>query len=207
MGDLSSQTRNRTCSPCAGRQNLNPWTTREVLRRSSEMEAILLRSKQWIPYWLQNKIAFVHKFSAFFHLSQLHVHHTCSGRLSQHTQTLCLQDLYFFSNSRRFPSTSACHHLASRHCLCVCACLPSCFSCFRLFATLRTVARQAPLSVGCSRQGHWSGFSFPPPRDLPNPGLEPVSLKSPVLSGGFFTASTTWTSGPLQMGKVLSQLS
>ena len=94
MGILSSQTRDRTCVPCAGRQNLNPWPTKEVPKRSSEMEAILLRSKQWTPYCLQNKIAFVHvEFAAFFHLSQLHVHHTCSGSLSQHTQTLCLQDL------------------------------------------------------------------------------------------------------------------
>ena len=38
-----------------------------------------------------------------------------------------------------------------------------------------TVARQAPLSVGCSRQGYWSGLPCPPPGDLPNPGTEPGS--------------------------------
>ena len=38
-----------------------------------------------------------------------------------------------------------------------------------------TVACQAPLSMGFSRQEHWSGFPFPSPGDLPNPGLEPGS--------------------------------
>ena len=45
----------------------------------------------------------------------------------------------------------------------------------RLFATLWTVAYQAPLSMGFSRQEYWSGLPFPSPGDLPNPGLEPGS--------------------------------
>ena len=57
----------------------------------------------------------------------------------------------------------------------------------------RTVARQAPLSVGFSRQEHWSGLPFPSPGDLPNPGIEPTSLASPALAGGFFTTSATRT--------------
>jgi len=54
-----------------------------------------------------------------------------------------------------------------------------------LFPTLRTVAHQAPLSMGFSRQEYWSGLPFPP-GDLPNPGIEPASPVSPA--GGFFTA-------------------
>ena len=54
-------------------------------------------------------------------------------------------------------------------------CVLSHFSCLRLFATLWTVAHKAPLSMGFSRQEHWSGFPCPPPGDLPNPGIEPVS--------------------------------
>ena len=54
-----------------------------------------------------------------------------------------------------------------------------------------TVARQASLSVGFSRQEHWSGLPCSPPGDPPNPGIEPVSLRSPVLAGGFFTTSIT----------------
>ena len=54
----------------------------------------------------------------------------------------------------------------------------------RLFATPWTVALQVPLSMGFSRQEYWSGLPFPPPGDLLNPGIEPVS---PALAGGFFT--------------------
>ena len=50
----------------------------------------------------------------------------------------------------------------------------------------------APLSMGFSRQEHWSGLPFPPPRDLPDPGINPTSLRSPAWAGGFFTTSTTW---------------
>ena len=42
-------------------------------------------------------------------------------------------------------------------------------------ATPRTVAHQAPLSVGFSRQEYWSEFLFPSPRDLPDPGIKPWS--------------------------------
>ena len=49
---------------------------------------------------------------------------------------------------------------------------------------------QAPLSMGFSRQEYWSGLSFPSPGDLPNPVVEPVSLVSPALAGGFFTTDT-----------------
>ena len=55
-----------------------------------------------------------------------------------------------------------------------------------------TVAPQAPLSMGFSRQEYWSGLPVPPPGDLPNPGIEPTSLRSPASAGGFFTASATW---------------
>ena len=45
---------------------------------------------------------------------------------------------------------------------------------------------------GFSRQEYWSGMPCPPPGDLPNPGIEPTSLMSPALAGGFFTTSATW---------------
>ena len=48
-------------------------------------------------------------------------------------------------------------------------------SCVQLFATPWTVACQAPLSMGFSRQEYWSGLPFPSPGDLPNPGLKPTS--------------------------------
>ena len=61
----------------------------------------------------------------------------------------------------------------------------------RLFATLWTVACQAPLSMGFSRQEHWSGLPCPLPGDLPEPGIEPTSLMSPELAGGCFTTSAS----------------
>ena len=61
--------------------------------------------------------------------------------------------------------------------LCVCA-----LSRVQLFATLWTVAHQAPLSREFPRQEYWSGLPFPPPGDLPDPGIEPVSLVSPALA-------------------------
>ena len=45
----------------------------------------------------------------------------------------------------------------------------------QLFATLRSVAHQAPLSTGFPRQEYWSGLPFPSPGDLPDPGIEPGS--------------------------------
>ena len=54
-------------------------------------------------------------------------------------------------------------------------------SCVQLCATLWTVAHQAPLSMGFSKQEYWSGLPFPPPRDLPNPGIEPASPACPAL--------------------------
>ena len=59
-------------------------------------------------------------------------------------------------------------------------CMLSHFSHLRLFATLRTVAHQAPLSMGFSRQEYWSGLPCPPPGD-PDPGIEPVSPVSSAL--------------------------
>ena len=62
----------------------------------------------------------------------------------------------------------------------------------QFFATLWTVAHQAPLSMGFSRQEYWSASPCPPPVDLPDPGIEPASLMSPALAGSFFTTVTTW---------------
>ena len=59
--------------------------------------------------------------------------------------------------------------------LVTCVRMLSSFSCVLLFATLWTIARQAPLSMGFSRQESWSGLSCPPPGDLPDPGTELVS--------------------------------
>ena len=55
------------------------------------------------------------------------------------------------------------------------------FSCVRHFATLWTVAHQAPLSMGFFRQDYWSGLPCPPPGYLPNPGIRLSSPAFPAL--------------------------
>ena len=66
------------------------------------------------------------------------------------------------------------------------------FSRVRLSVTVWAVTCQAPLSKRFSRQEYWSGLSSPPPGDLPNLGIEPMSLMSLALEGWFFTTSATW---------------
>ena len=74
----------------------------------------------------------------------------------------------------------------------MCMCLLSRFSHVQLFAILWTVAHQALLSMGFSRQEYWSGLLFPSPENLPGSGIEPTSLMPPALAGGFFATSATW---------------
>ena len=62
------------------------------------------------------------------------------------------------------------------------ACVLSRFSCVQLFATLLTVAPQAPLSLGFSRQEHSNELSCPPPGDLTNPGIKPASSTTSSIS-------------------------
>ena len=73
-----------------------------------------------------------------------------------------------------------------------CGYMLSHFSHVQCFVTLWTIAHQAPLSMGFSRQERCNGLPFPSPGDFPNPEIEPVSLMSPVLAGMFFTTSAAW---------------
>ena len=59
------------------------------------------------------------------------------------------------------------------------------------FMSLWTVALQAPLSIGFSRQEGWR-LPCPPPGNLPNPGIEPMSLMFPEWAGKFFTTIAAW---------------
>ena len=61
------------------------------------------------------------------------------------------------------------------------ACVLSLFGHVQLCVTLWTIAHQAPLSMGLSRQEYWSGLPCPPPGDLPDPGIKPASPVSPAL--------------------------
>ena len=70
------------------------------------------------------------------------------------------------------------------------------FNCVQLVVTPLTVAHQAPLSMEFSRQETWSGLPCFPPRDLPDPGIEPSSLMFPELAKGSLS--------PVPPGKPLS---
>ena len=67
----------------------------------------------------------------------------------------------------------------------------ACFSHVQLSVTLLTIALQASLSKGSSRQEYWSWLPCPSPGDLPDPGIKPVSLTSPAMAHGSFTTSAT----------------
>ena len=66
---------------------------------------------------------------------------------------------------------------------------------------------QAPLSMGFSRQEYWSGLPCRPPGDLPDPGIEPASLMSSALAGGFFFFLTTEPPGKPYVHREVKSLS
>ena len=78
---------------------------------------------------------------------------------------------------------STCHTQPNENPVCTYLCM---LSCVRLFAAPWTVAHQAPLSMGFSKQEYWRGFSFPTPGDLPDRDRTRV-LTSAALAGRFFT--------------------
>ena len=86
----------------------------------------------------------------------------------------------------RLPNFQLIYHLYN-----VRVCAVSHFSCVQLFVTLWTTACQASLSVGFSSQEYWGGLPCPPPRNLPDLGIEPRPLMSPALAEKFFTISST----------------
>ena len=75
-------------------------------------------------------------------------------------------------------------------------CMISGFSRVQLFATPWTVACQPPLSMGFFQQEYCRGLPCPPREDLPDPGIELISLTSPALAEGFFTTSAIWNALP-----------
>ena len=73
----------------------------------------------------------------------------------------------------------------------VCLLCAQMLSCVWLFVTPWIAVCKASLSMGFSWQEYWGGLPFPPPGDLPNQEMEPMSLMSPALAGEFFTTRTT----------------
>ena len=104
-------------------------------------------------------------------------------KYSEPSQEIRISGLADKSICQILNGTCVCVHV------CVCAQL---LSRVRLFGSPWTVARQAPLFMEFSRQEYWNSLPFTTPRDRPDPGVEPSSLVSPALAGGFFTTRATW---------------
>ena len=85
------------------------------------------------------------------------------------------------------------------------ACVLSCFSHVCLYAAPWIAAHQAPLSMGFSRQEYWNELPCPPPGDLPDLEIEPKSLPSLALAGGFYTTITNWEAHPTKISGPISQ--
>ena len=100
--------------------------------------------------------------------------------------------------------TSSSFSLSGGHFLPICCPRGRAFVCaqllsrVRLSVTLWTVTLQAPLSMEFSRQEYWSGLLFPPPRDLPNPGIKPASS---AMAGCFFTTEPPGKSSQCAYGQ------
>ena len=94
----------------------------------------------------------------------------------------------WFNESQKYWNNDS-HSILHTNNLHLCACV---LSHVWLSSTPWTVAHQTPLSMWFSRQEHWSGLLCPPPGDLPDPGIEPASLKSPALAGRIFITGATW---------------
>ena len=111
-----------------------------------------------------------------------------------------LPSLHSGENTQQLSATTPVPFQSHQQLLCPCRCgkikcwdnTCSVASAMPNSATPWTVTYQALLSMGFSRQEYWSGLPCPPPGDLPNPGIRPISLMSPALAGGLFTASATW---------------
>ena len=107
----------------------------------------------------------------------------CILFISRLRKQFCLQRIFWTKAHLGNGATDPYQLFLPRPVLYVCAQL---LSCGRLCVTLRTVARQALLSIGFTRQ-EWNKLPFPPPRDLPDAGIEPTSPVSPALIGFFTT--------------------
>ena len=103
------------------------------------------------------------------------------------TVSSCNSDLCIIIKTKNLPLLSPCFMIWLH---------AGCFICVQLCVTPWTVAHQAPLFMGFSRQQYWSKEPCPPPGDLPDPGIKPRYLMSPALADRFFTTSPTWEGEP-----------
>ena len=114
--------------------------------------------------------------------------HMCKAHFAGHSRTeptwcAVMNGLYHVRHSAQYKNINT-------TCI-VCLHAKSLQSCLTLCNSI-TVACQAPLSMGFSRQQYWNWLPWPPPGELLNPGIKPASLMSLILASSFFITSTTY---------------
>ena len=126
--------------------------------------------------WLQSQ-----KWQNDYHsfLKQSIQHHSNPSLYSNHKRWRSWSQMVLWRPTRSFRTNTKKDVL-----FITCVCVLSHFSHVWPFATLWTVARQAPLFLDLFRQEYWSELPCPPPGDLPDSGIEHMSLISPALGGG-----------------------
>ena len=163
-------------------------------------------------HWLIHSLLYDHQVLYHNLQNRIYYNHSCA-LLTKGSSSLGVETVFLISYSQcQTPSRYSIFmkwikneiiqnpKLGNRRCKyksCVCV-YTQIFSCVQLFGTPWTMAHQAPLSMGFSRQEYWSGLPCAPPKDLPDPGIKPAYLMSPALTGRFFTTSTTWDAQPPQ---------
>ena len=181
----SSQCRDQTCISCIGRWILYHWAIWEIHRRDYPGNFALAWSNLWKALRAELMLLWRRNFTWWLKDRLLP---ECSqsaspGGLSYGFQTCLASAHNHVSNS--WQCISLCTSLyAKQLCFHSVGFHAQLLSCVLLLVTLRTVAHQALLPMGFSRQEYWSGLPFPPPGDLPDPGIK---HRSPALAGGFFT--------------------
>ena len=98
-------------------------------------------------------------------------------------------------HSNPCPSSQWCHPTISSSVVPFSSCLQSFPPSLMINSLQGSIAHQAPLSMGVSRQEYWSELPCPPPGNLSDPGIKPTSLMAPALAGKFFTTNATWSCG------------
>ena len=93
------------------------------------------------------------------------------------------------------------HQTSCRREVCVCMFLLNCSVMSHSLPTHGLQPNSLPFSMRFSKQEYWSGLPFPPPGDLPNLWIEPLSLTSPVLADRFFTF--TWEARVQKKKKII----
>ena len=126
--------------------------------------------------YVELPLHFIYAYNLWLIISTFNMYYLVS---SPRAALWCAEELVLFEIIIR--NIHACYS----HVMCVCAQL---LSGVWLFTTPWTVTRQTPLSMGFPWQEYWSGLPCPPPGNLPNPGIKPTSLASPILTGGFFAS-------------------